>query len=264
MVIVYEEPAAGNGAIYKWDSKNPEVGNGSSTITTCEPNKSVGMRMDFMGERTTTSLFKYEKADGGTKVTWSMDSELGMNPIFKYFGLFMNKMVGPDFERGLNKLKTVAESTPEIMIEATNVQEQPIISIRTTCNYKDIGQTLGQLYGELMGYVQKSGVKMTGSPLAIYYSYSLEKFDLEAALPVDKVAKPSGRIKSRKIQAGNVVVADYYGAYEGTEKAHQAIDEWVKTNNKTIIGPPWEAYITDPSTEPDTSMWLTKIYYPVM
>lgn len=38
---------------------------------------------------------------------------------------------------------------------------------------------------------------MTGAPLAIYYSYSLEKFDLEAALPVDKVAKPSGKIKSR-------------------------------------------------------------------
>ncbi|MDI6779724.1 MAG: hypothetical protein QME25_05970 [Bacteroidota bacterium] len=26
MVIVYERPTAGSGAIYKWDSKNPEVG----------------------------------------------------------------------------------------------------------------------------------------------------------------------------------------------------------------------------------------------
>ncbi|MFH2004905.1 MAG: SRPBCC family protein, partial [Bacteroidota bacterium] len=181
----------------KWDSKNPEVGYGSLTITASDPNKSIAMMMDFMESGTATGKFKFEKVEGGTNVKWSMETDLGMNLIAKYFGLFMDKMVGPDFEKGLNKLKTVAESTPEIKIEATNIQEQPIISIRTTCNHKDIGQTLGQLYGELLGYMQKSGAQMTGAPLAIYYSYSLEKFDLEAALPVDKVAKPSGKIKSR-------------------------------------------------------------------
>lgn len=35
---------------------------------------------------------------------------MGNNPIAKYFGLLMDKLIGADFERGLNNLKTVCET----------------------------------------------------------------------------------------------------------------------------------------------------------
>ena len=38
-----------------------------------------------------------------------MDTDMGKNPIGKFFGLMMDKMVGPDFERGLNNLKSLCE-----------------------------------------------------------------------------------------------------------------------------------------------------------
>ena len=30
-----------------------------------------------------------------------------------------------------------------------------------------------------------------------------------------------------------------------------------------IIGNPWEVYIAGPMNEPDTSKWITEIYYPI-
>ena len=34
-------------------------------------------------------------------VHWIVEGDLGYNPVNRYFGLLMNKMMGPDFERGL-------------------------------------------------------------------------------------------------------------------------------------------------------------------
>ena len=44
-------------------------------------------------------------------ITWVMNGNAGMNPVFRWFGLFMDKMVGPDFDAGLKNLKKLAEAT---------------------------------------------------------------------------------------------------------------------------------------------------------
>lgn len=53
------------------------------------------------------------------------------------------------------------------------------------------------------------------------------------------------------------------GAYDEAGKVHYGIMEYIKANNIELIGAPWEVYVTDPSEEPDTSLWITEIYYPV-
>ncbi|MBC7710484.1 MAG: hypothetical protein H7203_10510 [Rhizobacter sp.] len=46
----------------------------------------------------------------GTKVSCDINGNAGMNPVFRWFGLFTDKMIGPDFEAGLKNLKKLAES----------------------------------------------------------------------------------------------------------------------------------------------------------
>ena len=46
---------------------------------------------------------------GGTQVTWTMNGDMGANPLYRWMGLFMDKMVGPDFDAGLANLKALAE-----------------------------------------------------------------------------------------------------------------------------------------------------------
>lgn len=43
----------------------------------------------------------------GTVVTWSMDMDLGYNPVARVFGLFMDGMIGKTFEQGLDNLASV-------------------------------------------------------------------------------------------------------------------------------------------------------------
>jgi len=267
MKLQYEGPESGTGAIYKWESTHPNVGNGSLTISASVPFDSIISIMDFMENGKATGSYKFEKVENGTKVIWGMDSDMGMNPIGKYFGLMMDKMVGADFERGLTNLKTICESMPEtsnqLKIEATTIQAQPYLSIKAKTTPAEIPNVLGQLYGEIQAAAAKQNLTVTGQPFAIYYSFSPESVELEAGIPVSSIGKSEGNIIASEIKAGNVVLAHHYGPYEATEASHGSIDKYVTENKKTVIGAPWEVYVTDPSTEPDQSKWYTQIYYPV-
>jgi Polyketide cyclase / dehydrase and lipid transport len=109
MLLSYEGPDSGKGAKYNWFSKHPDVGNGSVTITESIPNQRVDIKMVFEGQGDGLSLYQFEETPEGTKVTWTMESEMGDNPIGKYFGLMLDGLVGPDFERGLENLRGVVE-----------------------------------------------------------------------------------------------------------------------------------------------------------
>ena len=52
---------------------------------------------------------RLETAGAGTRVTWTNEGDMGANPVNRYFGLFMDRLVGPDFEGGLKNLKVLVE-----------------------------------------------------------------------------------------------------------------------------------------------------------
>ena len=112
MKIDYFGPSEGKGSGYSWHSDLKEVGDGKLWITQSLSNQYIETEMEFAQNGPATGSFKFEKVDGGTKVTWGMDSDMGMNPVGKYIGLFMDQMVGEQFDKGLNDLKKTSESHP--------------------------------------------------------------------------------------------------------------------------------------------------------
>ena len=108
-------PDAGLGQGYNWMSDNREVGNGKMTIVKSTPNQLVQMELEMEGMGKSYATFTLSKEAEGTKISWAMDSNGKDMPMLfyvphKYFSLFMDKMVGPDFEAGLASLKSQSES----------------------------------------------------------------------------------------------------------------------------------------------------------
>ena len=85
----------------------------------------------------------------------------------------------------------------------------------------------------------------------------------EAAIPIDKEIKGNAQVQVKQSYAGKVIYLSYTGPYEGTYKAYTELDSYMKEKGLFQNGGPWEVYLTDPSTEPDTNKWVTEIYFPV-
>src|SRR5882672_10981835 len=88
----------------------PESGNGAMTFTSTEPARKVAFDLYFPDFGTTSKGQIDFVPDGNTtKVTWTMNGDMGSNPLFRWMALGADSMVGKDFEGGLANLKAVAE-----------------------------------------------------------------------------------------------------------------------------------------------------------
>ena len=80
------------------------------TFTAAEPGRRVAYDLFFPDFGTTSSGdLTLVPEGGGTKVTWTMNGDMGANPLFRWFALNADSMVGKDFDAGLAGLKEVAE-----------------------------------------------------------------------------------------------------------------------------------------------------------
>jgi uncharacterized protein YndB with AHSA1/START domain len=107
MAVTASGAASGTGAAWAWTSESQ--GNGRMQITAAEPQRRVAYTLQIDDFAPATGELRLELEAGGTRVVWQMQGDMGANPISRWFGLFMDKMVGPDFEGGLKNLQELAE-----------------------------------------------------------------------------------------------------------------------------------------------------------
>lgn len=108
MQYTYSDQKEGKGAWYAWDSRTQ--GQGKLTVTESVPDALVRYTLAFEEEgMSSTAEHRFEAQDGQTRVVWTMQADMGYNPINRIVGLFMDGLVGPDFEEGLANLKQRCE-----------------------------------------------------------------------------------------------------------------------------------------------------------
>jgi uncharacterized protein YndB with AHSA1/START domain len=110
MKVQFMGPESGEGAGMSWQSEQSNVGNGSWIISRAVDNEALDMVMDFGDQGTANSFFRLDPNNAQTKVTWGFDTDAGMNPVMRWFGLMMDSMVGKEYEKGLNTLKNIVET----------------------------------------------------------------------------------------------------------------------------------------------------------
>jgi hypothetical protein len=107
----YEVAPSGVGAIMRWEG-NGKVGAGSMILMESRPPQLIRIKLDFLRPFKATNMaeFTFKPSGDQTVVTWSMTGK--NNFIRKAFGLLINcdKMVGGQFEKGLDNLRAVVES----------------------------------------------------------------------------------------------------------------------------------------------------------
>jgi uncharacterized protein YndB with AHSA1/START domain len=108
----YTGSERGVGSVYQW-AGNRKAGTGHMEITSVEPDRSVTIALQFLKpfRSSSTVQFELQPEGAGTAVTWRMTGAKTL--MTKVMGLFtsMDKMMGPDFDKGLDRLKAQVESS---------------------------------------------------------------------------------------------------------------------------------------------------------
>jgi uncharacterized protein YndB with AHSA1/START domain len=106
----YRGPDAGVGATYEWEGTR-KVGKGRMEIVAADAPDSLGLKLDFLKPFKSSNQCRFTLGPDGdvTHVTWTMTGSKTF--MTKVMGIFtsMDKIIGPDFEKGLAQLKVVTE-----------------------------------------------------------------------------------------------------------------------------------------------------------
>ena len=97
-------PQEGVGSGFRFEGKE---GKGTQTVTAVTAN-SVTHLIDLGAMGKPVQTIEAKETDTGAQVTWAVTSDMGFNPIFRIFGLFMDRMLGKTYELGLKNIEALA------------------------------------------------------------------------------------------------------------------------------------------------------------
>jgi effector-binding domain-containing protein len=180
-------------------------------------------------------------------------------------------MMGDDFQKGVNQLKVVAEekasAAPDMPITEVEVEAMPIFYIEGETKISEMSSDFfGERYGKIGAYLGADSQNMLEMPLAVYHEWDEEndRAVIAVAMACESDKAGEGEVKKGMSHGGKAVKCVYTGPYEEGDKPHNAIADYMEANNLEMAGPPWEVYASDPGTEPDSTKWVTHVYYPIL
>ena len=265
-----EGPDVGVGAKMSW-SGNAQVGSGSQEIVESTPYSGIRVRLgfgDFPGDFSAT--YDVRPAAAGTEVVWGFHAEYGSSVVGRWFGLFSDRMIGPDYEKGLARLKTFVEQLPKgdfaaLKVTAVQTAADPVVllTVRAANNPNAVGVALGVAFGRLSGFVNAAGLKQSAAPLAIYRAAENGTLTIDAAIPVQPTGTaPSGQVRMAHLPAGPALRAEYQGAHAGLAAARGQLAAYLAAAGLEAAGPAWEQYVSDPAQTPEPQL-ITHIFVPI-
>ncbi len=108
MKFVYKDSQFGKNSIANW--KSEYMGEGILKIYDVQGNHKIHYEI-IIGENDhrINGTFTLDSLDGKVRLGWIDYGELGINPIARIFGMFMEKFIGKDQEESLQHLKKIIE-----------------------------------------------------------------------------------------------------------------------------------------------------------
>ncbi|MBT8394100.1 MAG: GyrI-like domain-containing protein, partial [Bacteroidia bacterium] len=268
----YPEQTKGVGGSYSWEGKD---GSGNMKTLAIEPNSSIDQELQFGDYHPSKIKWTFEPTeDNKTKVTWKMNGE--KTPfMFKAFALVsggFDGMIGPDFERGLEKLDSIAVADiKKYTIKVDGITEHGggyYLYNTTSCKMDEFKTKMVEMMPKLGEFVQKNNIAMAGAPFVSYHKWDEENNAVmfSCCVPTtSRVIAAESDILTGQLKPFKAVKTTLKGDYENLKQAWETGMKYVPENGLEFAdnGPMIEAYLTDPTMESNPANWITEIYLAV-
>jgi hypothetical protein len=240
----FSGPDSGVGATLAWVSRQHDVGTGSQTIAAVVPDESVTMDLDFGVRGKSVARFDLRTESGETRVTWNLDSELplhldqrfGWNAVGRYMGLFMDRLVGADFEQGLSNLKQIVDGFPNIDIAGIAPQIADLPARKLI--YTDLGEEIDDAATRrswetglalLTRFAAQHGLTVRGGPLTVTRLRDADAGLAELALPAHYDVMPDDTdVRGHELPATRAAILEHNGSGAERRKRVEQLRAWMQ------------------------------------
>ena len=146
-------------------------------------------------------------------------------------------------------------------------EPQPYAAIRIDVDQREIATRTPPLIGEILAWVAGNG-EQAGPAFFNYVRMQGMQMSIDVGAPTTVLLPGDDRVRTGTLPGGRYGTVTYTGHYDGLRGAHEALHEWLATQNVPQLPPGAEMtliefYDTDPAVVTDPDKWVTRIEFKV-
>ena len=215
---------------------------------------------------TTVSLFPVNKTS--TSILWQTSFAASLNPIKRMVQYMEAFRIKKDMKAILESFRLFADKTENIYGITVKRDKVKIDFMVSTKKYFSHYPTTGEIYemiAQVRNYIVTHGANGIDHPMLSIMARDSMQYEAHVAIPVDKKLPENDTFSFKWMpKGGNILISQIQGGVKTIEQAQKQFNIYVTDHQLTVMAIPFQSLVTDRMKEPDSSKWVTWLYYPVM
>lgn len=83
-------------------------------------------------------------------------------------------------------------------------------------------------------------------------------------LPASRDLPNTATMEQKRMVMGNILVAEVRGGDAGVREGMRQLEDYVSDHGMVSPAIPFVSLVTDRRQEPDSSRWVSRLYYPIL
>jgi len=281
-------PAMGVGAKFNYSSKDKTIGTGSWEIIESVPGEKIRYRLTGPSSgKDKTMTVRFERTGQrkqNIKITQEYRVDYGWDLAGRYAGMYVNRNVGDDVRRGLDRFSALLASIPKfdysqhsgefaiIDLPATDVL---LVSTTAKRNNEEIAVAMDNQVAWIKKVMDANGLVAAGPLRIVTNEFTAEAYAFDVVQPVRPATAAEGAPAGEKlslrlegpvsydqIPARRVATTTYTGPSPGLPRVRDLLRAWAMTHGSDTADRPYEEYLGGVSTMLDEDAQF-KVYWPL-
>ncbi len=237
------------------------------TVTPLQKNiSSIKIKVQIKNASFTGSIGNLS-GESDEKLFYSLEADQeSTGPVSRIDQYMKARKVKRHLETVLEKMESFLSDNKNIYgfpLQIGKVKDSTLISAKiTTSGYPQTGEIYG-LIDELHKYIaQQNGIIRDSAMLNIFPLQGNEH-QVMVAFPLLRDIPSTEKFTIKKMILGNLLQTEVKGGLHTIQKGEQALQNFMNDYRRESPAIPFQTLITDRRTVTDTSLWITRLSYPV-
>ena len=281
-------PAMGKGAKFVYHSRQKMIGDGSWEIVDTAPGRFVKYRLTgpTRGNDKTMTI-KLERTgpnNHNVKITQEYRVNYGWDLMGRYAGMYVNRNVGDDVRRGLDKFSSLLATIPKFdygqfpgqfaLLEVPS-QDALVVSTAAKRNNDEIATQMENQLQWINKVMTANNLVANGPMRIVTTEFTSDTYSFDVVMPVRRATDAEGAVAGEKMNinlegpvnyvqlpARQVAWTTYTGPAPGLARVRDLLRAWAMTHGADTDDRPYEEYLS-PIADSNNEDAQFKVYWPL-
>ncbi len=201
-------------------------------------------------------------------IQWSTNIQASNNPFKRISSYKEAAKIKVTMDNLMDAMKVYLDESAHIYgitVNEIKLKDSVLISTKIqTASYPTSAEIYAQVK-KLSNFAATQQAIITNSPMLHVQKIDTAHYEAMIGLPINKVIQQDNSIYLKRMPyGGNMLVTEIKGGFSRIEEAKKQLELYYMDSKRASPAIPYELMVTDRTAEPDTTKWITRLYYPVM